>query len=210
MKDIDLKGVARSPEEYDYYKEVENRRLYLIRAIDWITDEGMGNIYLSQCSRLVSKIMQFNREDLGKDPEDRKPIILYINCPGGDMNEGLGLVGAIETSNTPVYTVNIGQWSSMAFLIGITGDKRFALPYTTFLMHDGNFDVEGSTHKVLDTAAFMEKVEKEVIKKHVIKHSNMKARDYNKCVKLEYYMLPKEALEWGFIDKIVTDINEIL
>ena len=210
MRAIDIKGVARSPEEYDYYKESECRRLYLVRAIDWISDEGMGNIYLSQCSRLISKIMQFNREDQGKEIEDRKPIILYINCPGGDLNEGLGLVGAIETSKTPVYTVNIGQWSSMAFLIGITGDKRFALPYTTFLMHDGNFGVEGSTNKVLDTAAFMEKIEKEVIKKHIIKHSNMRARDYNKYVKIEYYMLPKEALDWGFIDKIATDIDDIL
>lgn len=191
MKDAELKDTARSPEEFDFYKEAECRRLYLVRAIDWISEEGMGNIYLSQCSRLISKIMQFNREDLGKDIEDRKPIILYINCPGGDLNEGLGLVGAIEASNTPIYTVNIGQWSSMAFLIGITGDKRFALPYTTFLMHDGNFGVEGSTNKVLDTAEFMKKVEKEVIKKHVVKHSRMCARDYNRYVKIEYYMLQK-------------------
>ena len=72
MRAIDIKGVARSPEEYDYYKESECRRLYLVRAIDWISDEGMGNIYLSQCSRLISKIMQFNREDQGKEIEDRK------------------------------------------------------------------------------------------------------------------------------------------
>lgn len=210
MKDDELKDVARSPEEFDYYKETECRRLYLFRAIDWINDEGMGNIYVSQCGRLIQRIMQYNREDLGKEPEDRKPILLYISCPGGDLNEGLGLVGAIETSKTPVYTINVGQWSSMAFLIGIAGDKRFALPYTSFLMHDGNFGVEGTTNKVLDTAAFMDKVEKEIIKKLVIKHSNMRARDYNKYVKIEYYMLPKEALEWGFIDRIVNDIDEIL
>ena len=210
MNDSELKDVVRSIEEYDYIKETEQRRLYLYRAIDWINDEGMGNIYVSQCGRLIQKIMQYNREDIGKDPEDRDPIILYINCPGGDINEGFGLVGAIEASKTPVHTVNLGQWSSMAFHIGITGDERFALPHTTFLMHDGNFVAEGSTNKVIDVAKFMQDFEKDVVKKHVLKHSNMKARDYNKFVKNEYYMLPKEALEWGFIDKIVTDINDIL
>ena len=210
MRDSDLKDLARSIEEYDYIKETEQRRLYLFREIDWINDEGMGNIYVSQCGRIIQKIMKYNREDAGKDLEDRKPIILYINCPGGDVNEGFGLVSAIEASSTPVYTVNLGQWSSMAFLIGISGDKRFALSHTTFLMHDGNFYAEGSTNKVIETAEFMQNFERDVVKKHVLKHSNMKARDYNKKVKNEYYMLPKEALEWGFIDKIVTNLDEIL
>ena len=210
MKDNELRDMMRSIEEYDYIKETERRRLYLFRAIDDIDDENMGNIYVSQCGRLIQKIMQYNREDTGKDIEDRQPIILYINCPGGDMNEGFALIGAMEASRTPIYTVNLGRWASMAFLIGIAGDKRFTLPYSTFLMHDGWFGAEGSTNKVIDTATFFDRYEKEVIKKHVIKHSNMKARDYNKLRKNEYYMLPKEALGWSFVDKIITDIYEIL
>ena len=45
------------------------------------------------------------------------------------------LVSIIEASKTPIWTINMGQWSSMAFLIGITGHRRLSLP-NDFLIAD--------------------------------------------------------------------------
>jgi ATP-dependent protease ClpP protease subunit len=98
----------------------------------------------------------------------------------------------------------------MSFWIGITGHKRFALPYTEFLMHEGSLFTAGSVGSVQDTVDFNQRYKEEVIRTHVLKHSNMNPEEYDATQRREYYMLPGDALKHGFIDEIVTDINAIL
>lgn len=98
----------------------------------------------------------------------------------------------------------------MAFLIGISGHKRYSLPNMVFLMHDGSNFMYGSTGKVQDEAKFHERYEQNVIKNHILKHSNMKETEYDILTRVEYYMLPEDALVHGFIDKIATSMDEIL
>lgn len=192
----------------DDYKE---RRLYLYGSInDFDDSQSFLTSFSSATGELIEQIFDFNREDKGKNVKKRDPIRLYINSPGGNLNEGFALIDAIKISKTPVYTINVGQWSSMSFLIGITGHKRFSLPSATFLMHDGSSGAFGSTSKVQDCVEFEKRFKNEVIKKHVLDHSKMQAVDYDALARVEYYLLPKDALERGFIDKIVDDIDAIL
>ncbi|MBQ3453120.1 ATP-dependent Clp protease proteolytic subunit [Candidatus Saccharibacteria bacterium] len=141
----------------------------------------------SIASFIVEQILDINRIDDGIDPEEREPIRLYINSPGGDVTEGFALISAIEISKTPVYTINMGQWSSMAFLIGIAGHKRFSLPKASFLMHDGSIFLYGSANKVKDRVEFENRFENEVVKPFVLAHSKMLEEDYDKYVRLFLY-----------------------
>ena len=52
--------------------------------------------------------------------------------------------------------------------------------------------------------------EKEVVRAHILSHSKMSKKEYDKLERVEFCMLPKEALRYGFIDEIVTDISAIL
>lgn len=197
--------------DLDQYKnliDVSERRLYLYGAINQIDEDEYSSI--SNTGFVVERILDYNREDRDLPVENRKPILLYINSPGGDVVEGFALVGTIECSKTPIYTVNIGQWSSMSFLIGITGKKRFTLPYTTFLLHDGSSFAFGSSSKVQDRVKFEEKFEKTIIKPHVLKHSKMNSEEYDRFSRVELYMIPDDAMQYGFVDKIVTDLDEII
>ena len=197
--------------DYEQYKIFMDRRIYLTTQIVCTDDEdGCDDYYRSATMRAVEDIMDFNRADIDVPVTDRKPIRIYINSPGGDITEGFSLLSAIELSKTPIYTINIGQWSSMAFLIGIAGHRRFSLPYMTFLMHDGSSGVFDSGSKAQDRMKFDDRFSNEVIKKHVLKHSKMKAVEYDALVRVEYYMLPEDALEHGFIDEIIEDIDTIL
>lgn len=205
----DLK-VTSTIQEKRRLDDLKDRRLYLYGAITDIDSEEGLLCSASITGELVEYIFEFNREDKGKAIEDRKPIRLYINSPGGDQNEGFALIAAMRISKTPIYTINVGQWSSMSFLIGITGDKRFSLPYATFLLHDGSSGAFGSTNKVQDRVKFEERFEKEVVKELVLSHSNMKGHEYDALARVEYYLLPEDALERGFIDEIITDIDDIL
>ncbi|MBQ3474175.1 ATP-dependent Clp protease proteolytic subunit [Candidatus Saccharibacteria bacterium] len=190
--------------------DLAKRRLYLYGEITGFDDEEGMTSFASKTGELVEFILDYNREDRGKSPEEREPIKLFINSPGGNLNEGFALIDAIKLSKTPVYTINIGQWSSMSFLIGITGHKRFSFPHSTFLLHDGFSGALGSSNKVQDRVKFEERFENEVVKPHVLAYSNMKDVEYDALARVEYYLLPEDALERGFIDEIITDIDAIL
>lgn len=197
-------------EEWKRVIDTIERRLYLYGDIMTFDEESDGIIQSSSVSKIVESIMAYNREDKDLPLKERIPVMLYINSPGGDLTEGFSLISAIELSKTPIYTVNMGQWSSMSFLIGITGHKRFSLPYMTFLLHDGSQVAFGSTGKVHDQVEFSRRFEQEVVREHVLKHSRMKKTDYDALSRVEFYMLPEDAKDYGFIDEIVTDIDSIL
>ena len=203
-------SVGSTMEEIDLINLRENRRLYLRGEIVSADDDDTSLFGSSVVSRLIDDIFWFNRMDQGIEPEEREPIMMYINSPGGDLTEGLALISAIELSKTPIYTVNIGQWSSLSFLVGITGKKRFSLPNMTFLLHDGFGIASGSLNKIHDRMEHEHRIEVEVIKDIVLRNSTMTSEEYEALKRVEFYMLPKDAKKYGFIDEIVTDIDIIL
>lgn len=211
ITDIDEKmlRINVDMEDYAYYRNLKNRVLYLCSLIS-NSDSENGGYCLSITSQLVSDIIEYNRQDKDKPVEEREPIKLFINSPGGSVIEGFALVGAIESSRTPIYTINIGEWSSMAFLIGITGHKRFSLPYSQFLMHDGATVAYDSSNKAQDKMEFEKRFEQEVVRRHVLKHSKMKGEVYDALARVEFYLLPEDAKKYGFIDEIIANIDDIL
>ena len=197
--------------ELDDLEEFEARRLYLYGEINSDSSSDCEcDACISPVASIVKKIFLYNREDRGLPEAERKPIILYINSPGGEVSEGFSLVAAMELSKTPIYTVNTGMWCSMAFLIGIAGQKRYSLPFMTFLMHEASGFSFGKISNMEDKIKFDRKFSDSIVREHVLRHSCMSEREYNLVVKNELYLLPEEALKYGFIDEIVSDIDTIL
>lgn len=198
--------------DLDVYADYEARRLYLNGEIKSIDEEDCDCFNNGQLTipGLVKAIFDYNRLDRKVPIKDRKPIILYINSPGGDVTAGFSLLAAIKVSRTPIYTVNVGMWCSMAFWIGIAGTKRFTLPYMTFLMHEASGVSIGKISNMADKIKFDSKFNDTIIKPLVLERSNMSPGEYDNVAKSEFYMLPDDALKYGFIDEIVTDINAIL
>jgi len=150
----------------------------------------------------VLRIMAWNQEDKGFAVEDRKPIIIYVNSPGGMVTTGFSLIDTILTSKTPVYTVNLGIEYSMGFLIGIAGHKRYTQSFSTFLLHDGSSVMYNSMSKLADTANFYKDLEKRT-KEFVLAHSTLTSKVYDKKYGSEWYMFAKEAKANGFVDFII-------
>lgn len=201
MKDI-KEIINYSLSDQDDLYDRENRRLFLNDEVDE-----------SIIDSLVYMIMKYNREDKGKPVEERKPIIIYINSPGGSVTDGYGLIDAMLASVTPVYTVNQAQCCSMGFLIFIAGTKRYTMKHSQFLMHDGSTWNFGSVAKVKDRMEF-ETIELEAMtKQYILEHTNMTDKFYDEKYRTEFYFLPKKAKELGVADYIVgvdCSIDEIL
>ena len=190
-------------EEYEY-EDLEKRRLYLNSEVDECVIDSM-----------VYHILRFNREDkeAGVALENRRPILLYLNTPGGNVIDGYGLIDAIRCSKTPVYTINQALCASMGFLIFIAGHKRYSMPSAEFLMHDGSTFSFGSTSKVQDRMTF-EKEQLEVMtKNYVMDRTKIDEKMYDEKYRVEWYFLPEEAFKLGVVDYIVgrdCDIDDIV
>ena len=193
--------------EFEHYLADFDRRLYLMSEIASSSNQN-GGFALPTASQIVDDIIAYNRQDKNITPLARDPILLYINSPGGDAIGGFAIVSAIKASKTPVWTVNVGQWSSTAFLIGITGHRRLSLRYAMFLMHD---DIPfPSAAYPSELEAKMELNKRLMIRGIVLSHSKMKATEYDSKAHDGFCMLSGDAKRFGFIDDIIESLDEII
>jgi len=180
----------------------EQRRIYINYGIDEkVIDTA------------VYKILRYNRMDKDIPREDRKPIIIYINSSGGSVTCGYGLIDAIMTSNTPVYTANLAECYSMGFLIFLAGEKRFGMPSSTYLCHDGSSMAWDSISKLKDRMEFETGQMEKHTRKYVLSRTTISDKLYDEKYRTEWYMYPEEAKQNGIVTHIVgkdCDINEIL
>lgn len=184
-----------------YLQDLRQRKLFL-------------NVDIDQFSvfDIVKHTMQFNKEDYGIEPCKRQPILLYVTSNGGEVDSGFELIDVIQSSKTPVYTINLGYQYSMGFLIGLAGTKRFATKNAKFLMHDGSNFVYNSGAKAQDQMEFQRKVENK-IKQYVLSKSRLTSDEYDSKLRVEWYLFADEAKEKGFVDYILgTDcsIDEVI
>lgn len=191
MKDIKTVMNIGYFEEYEM-SDLEERRLFINGVID---DEVIDTI--------VYHILRYNREDKGVPILERVPIKLYINSNGGDVYSGYGLISAITSSHTPIHTINQGTCASMAFLIFISGDKRYSMENSMFLMHEGFTGGFDNTSKMRDRMEFETEQLEEHTRKFVLNHTSIEEDFYKEKYRIEWYMLPDEAKRYGICDHIV-------
>lgn len=188
-------------DEIFYLKDLKQRKLFLNSEIDQFT-----------IADVAKHIMQYNREDFGMEPADRKPVLLYVVSNGGEVDSGFELIDVIQSSKTPIYTINLGYQYSMGFLIGLAGHKRFATRNAKYLMHDGSNFVYNSGAKAQDQMEFNRKVE-ERVKQYIISRSNLTSDEYDSKLRVEWYLFADEAKEKGFVDYIIgvdCDIDTVI
>ncbi len=186
-----------SLDELFFVRDFKQRKLFLNSPIKQST-----------IADIVRHIIQFNCDDKGINPEERKPILLYLTSDGGHVDSGFELIDIIQSSKTPVYTINLGYWYSMGFLIGLAGHKRFGSKNSKILMHDGSTFVYNSGAKAQDQMRFQAKSD-ERIKNYVLSRSKITSDDYDEQFRSEWYLFADEAKEKGFIDYIIGEDCEI-
>lgn len=189
-------------EDSFFIEDIENRHLFLNDEID-----------SDVVTTIVYHILRYNMEDCETPIEERQPIILYINSLGGSVSSGLSVIDAIIQSKTPVYTVNLGECCSMAFHIFIAGHKRFTMPHSEFLLHDGITGGVDSTSKMRDRLEFETNVLERAIMEIVIERTKISKATYKKQYRKEWYFMPEEAMKYGVVDYIIGNncsIDDIL
>lgn len=153
-----------------------------------------------------SLIRFWNRYDdeAGTPVEERTPIKIYIDSPGGYLSCTFTIIDAIRLSKTPVWTINIGCAYSGGFFIFISGHKRIAYENSSFLYHEGSIKLGGDAHKFENSADFYKK-QRERLKQLTLKYTGVTEELYNEHIKDDWYLFADEALELKITDEIATE-----
>ena len=141
------------------------------------------------------------------ESSSKRPVSLYINSGGGDVYSGLQICSVMHIVDVPVHTTILGAACSMAAVIASNGEKgyRQALPYSRFMIHQplSNFGYNRFTDSKIALKE-MESVRNDLYEL-LAKNSGQPFESIvNLCENGDNWMKPKQAIELGFIDSIVT------
>ena len=191
------------PEDLDYYIGRNNRTFY-IEDVIYRDDSGY-----SEMSQLIKNIISINIEDIGKPINERKPVLILIDSPGGDLDLAYSLVDVIKSSKTPIHTIGLGNVMSAAFIIFLSGHRKFLFPHSQLLCHQGSVSVAGSAS---DAEEAMKNYKKTLdkMKTYILENTKIDAKTFNKNQKRDWYISTDDAVNlYGIADEIITDLGSV-
>jgi len=157
---------------------------------------------------IIKAIYDINLDDEEKDAVykdyERPPIHLILNTFGGSVYDGLGLIGAIELSSTPVIVTCLGSAMSMGLFVLAAGHYRRAHHLSTIMYHQislmSSDKIEGFKNDLIEAQRLENMCEDLLIKRTKLTKDDLKGY---KTRKSDWFMNAQEALKWGIIDEII-------
>ena len=142
------------------------------------------------------------------DPE--KDIQLYINSPGGSVTAGLAIYDTMQQVSPDVITICYGLAASMgAFLLsGGAKGKRLALPNSRIMIHQPLGGAQGQAVEIEIQAKEILYL-KETLNKLLAEHTGQNIEKISEDTDRDHFLSPAEAVEYGLIDKVVSNLNSI-
>ena len=186
-----------SPDLIQYYKNYNERRIF----IDYDIDDS-----LIEASK---QIMEYNIQDKGKKPEDRKKIMVYVYSYGGDLPAAYSFIAICETSKTPIATVNMGVAMSAGLLIMLASKERYCLKRSQALIHQGSGALQGSYSEIEENQKSYKKMVDDM-GIYIMSKTKIDQKLFNKNKSKDWHLSDREQVELGIANKIVTSLDEIL
>lgn len=174
---------------YDIYSRLlKDRIIFLGTGID----ETVANLVIAQLLFLESE-----------DP--KKDISLYINSPGGSVYAGMAMYDTMNLIKPDVSTICVGMAMSMAAVLLASGakGKRFALPNSKVMIHQGSAGFEGSPADI-EIAAKEVLSSRKKLDQILARHTGKSVEQVHKDTDRDYFMTADEAKSYGLVDSIIT------
>lgn len=173
---------------YDIYSRLLKDRIIMLGSP---IDDEVANVVMAQ-------MLFLEAQDKTKD------IRLYINSPGGSVTAGLAVYDTMQHMSCDVSTICVGMSASMAAVIlaGGTRGKRFALPNSEIMIHQILGGAEGQATDIKIRAERILKL-KDQLNRLLAKHTSQPFKKIEQDTDRDYFMDPKQALEYGLIDKVL-------
>lgn len=151
------------------------------------------------------------RQLLILDSEDEKsPIYMYIDSPGGDVDAGFAIFDMIRFINAPVYLIGMGLIASAATLVLLAVDKgfRIGLPNSRYLIHQPLGGMRGVATDIEIYAKDMEKIRAK-LNSLIAEQTGTSLEQVTKDTERDFWLDSDEAVKYGLISKIISKKSEL-
>jgi ATP-dependent Clp protease protease subunit len=179
---------SRGERPYDIYSRLlADRIIFLGMPID---------DYVS--SYIIAQLLFLEAEDPDKD------IQLYINSPGGSVTAGLAIYDTMQYIKPDISTICLGQAASMGAVLMAAGakGKRFALPYSRFLLHQPMGGFSGQASDIDIRAREIVRIG-EMIDDILVRHTGQTRDSIRRDSDRDFFMGADEAKSYGIVDEIL-------
>ena len=178
---------------------------YAYGANDYAPEPGIDYIISSRFIRNLNLCMRVNHD---------RPILIHMKTCGGIWEEGMAVYDTIKSCHLPITILNYTHARSMSSLILQAANKRVMMPHSTFMFHEGTFELSGTSKSVMSTADFYRSTKETMLNiyKESLKESGKfknKTEDQIKKwletqmdKKEDVYLSAKDAVDVGFADEV--------
>jgi ATP-dependent Clp protease, protease subunit len=187
---IVIEETPRGERSYDIYSRLlKDNIIFLGTAID----DNVANAVVAQMLFLESE-----------DPD--KDIQIYINSPGGSVTAGLAIYDTMQFVKNDIVTYCVGQAASMGahLLAAGTKGKRFALPSARIMIHQPSGGAQGQASDIEITFKEIQRL-KDNLAGALARHTGQPLKKVMKDMDRDYFMSAEEAMEYGLIDKVLSE-----
>lgn len=180
--------------QYQQYRQMslddmllENRIVFLI-----------GEISYQRAAEVIMKMLYLDNLKRGSE------ISLYINSPGGSVDDTMAIYDTIRFVGSPVATYCIGRAQSGAAVILAAGTKgrRHALPHAKVMLHQPWGGISGQAADIKIQAEEILKA-KTMINEILAEHTGQPIEKIVAETERDRYMTAEEAHQYGLIDEVL-------
>jgi ATP-dependent Clp protease protease subunit len=195
-------NIARNIEPYHQYGQYQR---YRQMSLDDMLLENrivflIGQISYERAAEVIMKMLYL--DNLKRSSE----ISLYINSPGGSVDDTMAIYDTIRFVGSPVATYCIGRAQSGAAVILAAGSKgkRYALPHAKVMLHQPWGGVSGQAADIKIQAEEILKA-KVMINEILARHTGQSVEKIAGETERDRYMTAEEAQKYGLIDEVLQE-----
>lgn len=159
-------------------------------------------------SESVGKLITQARELDRKALFSKKPIYLFLNTPGGEVETGMQLIDALNSLNRPVHTVTLFA-ASMGFQIVQNLGNRYVTKHGELMSHRAAGGFQGSfggkspsqlENRFKRIKAMLDEMDEQTVARTKGKQT---LKSYQEAYADELWLTAKNAIKEGYADETV-------
>ncbi|MGB5623903.1 MAG: ATP-dependent Clp endopeptidase proteolytic subunit ClpP [Gammaproteobacteria bacterium] len=189
-----VEQTARGERAYDIYSRLLKERVVFVVGP---VEDHMANL-------IVAQLLFLESENPDKD------IHLYINSPGGVVTAGMSIYDTMQFIRPDVSTICVGQAASMGALLlaGGAKGKRYCLPHSRMMIHQPLGGFQGQASDIDIHAREVLKL-RDALNAILARHTGQDIKKIARDTDRDNFMGPEDAVEFGLVDKVLTQRVEI-
>jgi ATP-dependent Clp protease, protease subunit len=144
------------------------------------------------------------------DQQSNAPIRVLISSPGGHVESGDAIHDVMRFIAAPVTTIGAGWVASAGTHIFLAADKerRVCLPNTRFMIHQPGGGAGGPATDIAIQAKEILRT-RERIARVIAKQTGKSYEKVLGDMERDFWLSPKEAIEYGIVSRIIESYKEL-